>query len=388
MKRTLRDLFRLIWDAVLLHVPYVLLRNRTTYRYAFLVHPRDERDIYRKFPFMQFLPSRFLEKFEYYWTPATVARISGLQGKDGTSLEGFVISIPMTARTMLRHRDRARTQIRRAVTLARNKGAKIAGLGALTSSLTRGGLDLINIEGIAITTGHAYSGHTVTETLLSLIRDSSIPLSDLRIAIVGAAGSIGTISAEILVRAGVRHLELVDIPSKREKIEHLAERLAGRSIHIQCHSSLTILTNCHCVITATNAPEALVMSEHVKSGTIIVDDAQPSDVAQEVLERPDVLVAAAGAVFTPNIRTHFPMGLHGEEDNYCCLAEVLILAHQGHREHFVLDRPTLYTVDMVAQTGKQLGFHTATFQNERGHIPQNQLEHVLGLLQNRVKTEG
>ena len=37
------------------------------------------------------------------------------------------------------------------------------------------------------------------------------------------------------------------------------------------------------IITATNAPEAVVTSEDLKSGAVIIDDAQPSDVSPEDL---------------------------------------------------------------------------------------------------------
>lgn len=47
-------------------------------------------------------------------------------------------------------------KIRSAVELARDRGAKIVGLGAYTSVATRGGLLLKNTE-VALTTGNSYT---------------------------------------------------------------------------------------------------------------------------------------------------------------------------------------------------------------------------------------
>lgn len=384
MHRQFLEVLQLLRDAITLIIPYAFTKQKP-YAFAFLVHPRDSRDLFRKLPFLKHLPQWVIHLFEYYWTPATVTTITGLKGSDGEQINGFVIAIPMTAQTMLKHRDRARIQIRKAVRLARNKGARIAGLGALTSSLSHGGLDLIDIPGIAITTGHAYTGYTVTETLHSILNMGSVSLNQLRIGIVGAAGSIGTITADLLARSGVRSLALIDMPHKEEKLLTLATRLRAHThCSISTHTDLTILPKCHGIVTATNAPDALLRSHHISPGTIIVDDAQPSDVADEVLENPDVLVAAAGAVFTPNIKTHFSMGLRGEQDNYCCLAEVMILAHTKQTDHFVLDRPTMHMVDEVSRIGATLGFRPAIHQNAHGHIPHHHIEHVLTLLKSRV----
>lgn len=381
----LRVAYALLLDALVVTIPYILMPRRP-YGFAFIVHPRDRRDIYRKVPFLRHAPEFLQRMFEYYWFPARVSRITGLKDHNGSLITGYVISIPMTAATMLRHRKQSLRQIRRAVRLARNYGARIVGLGALTSSLTHGGIQLSDIAHVAITTGHAYTGHTVAETLLSFAKMSAHPLAVHRIAIVGAAGSIGSVTAELLVRAGVRRLALIDVPRKRERVEALMHKLSAHAPEglFEVHASLDILIQASFIVTATNTPDALVRNGHVAPGTIIVDDAQPSDVAPELLERADVVVAAAGAVFTPNIKANFPMGLQGAEDNYCCLAEVLILAHQRRSDHFVLDRPTLAMVDYVAETGRKLAFHPAIHQNSRGHIEHAHIHRVIELLDSRA----
>lgn len=351
------------------------------YRFAFLVHPRDARDIAKKFPFLAKSPLWLQRLIEHHFWPVTVSKITGLTSLvDKTPVEGFVVSIPMTASEMMANKDVALRHIRRATKFARNKGAKIIGLGALTSSLSRGGLDLVDIQGISVTTGHAYTGHTVTSALLNQLREARIDFNSAAcvVGIVGAAGSIGSISAELLAAAGVRKLVLIDIDRKMPAVEELRHRLRGEYSHleIQCTQDMSTLRNTIGVITATNTPDALVRSEHITDGTIIVDDAQPTDIAPELLDRDAVLVLEAGAVHTPNISSNFDMGLAGKHDNFCCLAEVLILAAHHHTHNFVINRATIADVQHIQKGGDELGFTIASPQNEKGLIPKEKIAFV------------
>lgn len=360
---------------------------RDVYRFAFLVHPRDERDMIRRFPFLEKTPPWFKRAIQRHFWPVTVSKVTGLTSEGGEEVSGYVISIPMTAAEMLKDRPRAKKHIRRAMRLARNKGAKIVGLGALTSSLSRGGLDLVDIPGVSVTTGHAYTGYTVTEALLSQLKRASVPYTTdaCTIAIVGAAGSVGSISAEILAAKGVQKLLLIDIERKLDAVHELREKLTSRhpDLTVECTQDMSSLKEATGVITATNAPDALVRGSHIAPGTIIVDDAQPSDISEELHDRDDVLVLEAGAVHTPGISTNFNMGLAGKYDNFCCLAEVLILASRRHEHNFVINRATLEDVEHIQEGGKNLGFTLAQAQNEHGLVSDEKIAHVGNLAKAR-----
>jgi len=374
---TSRDAYNLVFP----------VRNaKELYAFAFLVHPRDERDMVRRFAFLAKAPKWVRKGIQHYFWPVTVSKITGLISNiENAEVPGFVISIPMTADEMLKHRERAKKQIVRATRLARNKGAKIVGLGALTSSLSRGGLDLLGVPGIAVTTGHAYTGHTVTETLLRQLRNAQVSLDTCPIAIVGAAGSVGSISAEILVQAGITTLYLVDIDRKMDAVKDLTDRLTAThsNISIDYGSDMAVLKKAVGIITATNTPDALVKDIHVSPGTILVDDAQPSDISPELYDKDDVVVLEAGAVRTPNISSNFNMGLANRNDNFCCLAEVLILASNKHVHNFVINRATLKDVDHIKKGGDALGFTLADPQNEHGLVAPEKIAHVATLLRAR-----
>ncbi len=351
------------------------------YKFAFLVHPRDKKDIFIKFPILKYVPSCVLVLIERYLSPVKVSNVTGLKDSEGNNIKGYIISIPMTAPRMLSERDRALNQIRKAVRFARKKGVKMIGLGALISSLTYGGKKLIDIPDISITTGHAYTGYNVTRYIFKITDDYGIDLSNVTVGIVGAAGSIGGISAKILARAGVKKLILIDLQRKTEVVNELAKGLEG---DIVVTNNLSALKDADFVIAATNAPGALIESEHVSPGTIIVDDAQPSDVAQNVFDRDDVIVLEAGAVSTPGIKSNFNIGLHGAEINYCCMAELLILASVYHDGHYLTGPPTLKYVDEMQDLGERLGFTLAPYQNMHSLISENDLSKVMSLCKGRL----
>lgn len=341
-------------------------------KFAFLVHPRDLNDVFKKYPLLKFFPERLIEFFLLkFWPTVFVGKITGLKTKpEDSSVDGCIISIPMTARQMMEHRELALKKILDAAVYAKKLGVTIVGLGALTSSFSKGGLDLVDRVDINVTTGHAYTAYNVTKNIFELCKMFGLDKEKITIAVVGAAGSIGSTSALVLARAGYQNLLLVDIERKKHFFESLEKKLIklNPQINVIFSHQIKDVIIADVLITATNAPEALVSAHDLKTGAIIVDDAQPSDVAEDVFERKDVLVVSAGAVYTPNIRSHFDFGLANKFDNFCCLAELLILAANKWDNHYVINRATLESVDEIAKWGDELGFQLAAFQNSKGLI--------------------
>jgi predicted amino acid dehydrogenase len=336
------------------------------YRFGFLVHPRGTKDVYRKYPFFRLFPVVVLELFLRMYWPVTVSRITGLRSSQG-EIDGFIFSIPLTAKQMIEHRQLAQKKIKQALRLATHRGVQLIGLGGLTSSLTGGGIVLLDGASLAITTGHAYTAYNVTANLFALAKRYQIDPRKARVAIVGAAGSIGSTSALILARAGYTQLLLIDLARKHGKFEALTKQLVALNGEMELSYSHQVqdIKTSDFIIAATNAPEALITTSDLKPGAIVIDDAQPSDVSPEVFDRDDVLAIEAGVVHTPNILSNFNLGLKHRQDNFCCMAEVLILAKEQRNAHYVIERPTLALVDEIGEKGKAMGFEIARFQNSK-----------------------
>ena len=370
-----------------------VLPNRSpkdAYGYAFLVHARNHKDVARKYPLFKYMPRFVVHMFTRFLWPVVLSEVEGLKSvKTGQPVKGWVITIPLTARQMIENRKLAVKRIIQSIKLAEKMGVKIVGLGALTSSMSRGGLDLVEKVNIGVTTGHAYTAYNVCSNVFKIAKLFELDRKKLTVAIVGASGSIGSTSVKILARDGFSDFILVDLPRKKEYFVELEKELRelNPKVRIESGHDMGLIKRADFIITATNAPEALVHASDLKSGAVIFDDAQPSDVAPDVFEREDVLVLEAGVVRTPGIKSHFNFGLKDREDNFCCMAELLVLASREWDWHYIINRATLESVDEIVSHSYPLRFDVAPFQNTRETISELKLKHMKKVIFDNKKDE-
>jgi predicted amino acid dehydrogenase len=333
--------------------------------FAFLIHSRDYKDVQRKFKIAKFLPRSWVEFWCLHWLPIVVSKIDGLKDKDGKECKGWLIGIPMTAKQMMENRELAKEKIIQAINKAEKLGARIVGLGALTSSVTNGGEEIKDKVNIKVTPGHAYTTYTVSSYVLKAVSEFSLDKNDLTLGIVGAAGSIGSSCAQYLAKKGIKNFILIDQERKNPRLQKLLEKLnaINPDLKISVSHKINDVKNADIVITATNAAEALVKPEDLKYNAIIIDDAQPSDISPEVAnERRDVLIIDGGVVATPQINTHFNMGLSSKNDIFCCLGETLIIAHSKILDEYKTGQMDIALVDEFGKRGEALGFKLSSFQ--------------------------
>lgn len=362
------------------------------YHFAFIVHPRNINDARRELSFFKYFPDKLLEWLINKLPPLIVSEITGLKSlKTGKEIKGCMISINLLPQKMLINRNLAIKKIIKAINIGKKRGVKIVGLGALTSSVTTGGKDLIDkVKDVHITTGHAYTAYNITLILLNIVGEFNLPQDKLLIGIVGAAGSIGSTCTKLLAKEGFKNFILVDVERKLERINNLLiPELRGiisqDGLNIKITSNIQEIKDCHFIITATNSPETLIKPEYLSKGTIILDDAQPSDVDISVLDRNDVIVIEAGLAHTPGIKTHFNFGFRDKYDNYSCLAEVLILSAIEYKDHFVIHRATFEAINKIKEWSKELSFKPAEFQNFKELVAKDKLNKIISMMLERIK---
>lgn len=356
-------------------------------KFAFIVHSRNRSDLPRKFPVLKLLPRFLFDMITLKAPPFIVSRITGLIDKNANPIDGIVIGIPMTAHQLLEHRELASKKVIQASELAKLKGARFIGLGAMTASLTRGGRDVIdNLKGVYVTTGRTYTAKNISEYVDYCIGKFNLDKNKIKIAIVGAAGGIGSGTAIILAKKGYKKFTLIDL---ERKLDHLKKRIEIIEQHaadllIEVSHQISSVSGCQIIIAATNAPEVVLKTDDVTSGTIIINDAQPSDVSPEILKtRKDVLVIEGGVLTTRNINCHFNMGLAAKNDIFSCLAETLLLAYDDSKNHYSIDDfdPDLY--QDLHDNGKKISFAISEPQNELGYISKQHIEEFAKIIQAR-----
>lgn len=357
---------------------------------GFLVHSRNHRDLIRKFPILKFAPHKLVDWIAITLPPIIVSKITGLTDKAGNPVEGYIIGITITARQMIENREKSLSKIIQACKFAEKKGVGIIGLGALTASLSKGGLDILpHVNSLGITTGRAYTTKTVTDYVKACIKQFGFDKSTVKIAIVGAGGSIGSSCAKLLAKWGVQNMLFIDLEKRAEQLKISIEKIKGLhdNLNIDISHTISPIKNYDIIITATNAPEALIRSEDVSPGTIIINDAQPSDVPKEVIkERDDILVIEGGIIRTPGIKCNFNLGLADREDTFCCLGEVLVLAYNNQFKHFATGELQEHLVEEIENMSKSLNFTISKFQNDiQRYIPESQIDKVSKIITGKLE---
>jgi len=120
------------------------------------------------------------------------------------------------------------------------------------------------------------------------------------------------------------------------------------------------------VVLLTSSADCLLRSEHLKPGAIVLDDTQPRNTDPALLtERPDVRIIDGGLVSVPGMRMTNNIALP-RGYAYACLAETMLLALEGHSDHFSIGTPTLEQADYMlrlAHKHRQFGFDLAPFHS-------------------------
>src|SRR6478736_2389854 len=114
----------------------------------------------------------------------------------GGSRVGHVVLVPFGARHLLTSPSEGRARVHRAVDKARALGCDVVGLGALTATVTAGGVSLRGRTDIGVTNGNAFTAAVLEDQLAGLLGGTR------RVAVVGATGSVGTTLVRLLARAG------------------------------------------------------------------------------------------------------------------------------------------------------------------------------------------
>jgi acetylornithine/succinyldiaminopimelate/putrescine aminotransferase/predicted amino acid dehydrogenase len=350
-------------------------------RFAFLLHPLTTRDYANLDPSLAILSdqqiSRLAECVAENFDPFVVGD-AHVVSKTGRTAYGEFIIVPRTAGELAQmpYYD-AMSEIKAAAQLAKERGAKIIGLGAYTSVVTRGGLYLKGDELPALTTGNSYTAFAAKQSIETALKMTGRDLSTSCAVVVGATGSIGR-AISIMLSQDVEKLILVGNParpteSKRRLMQVIADilcsigeldsqgkrpfknaladaiydilpserqdwdrldwiRLAAEMEQYLCviHDACDVnqsLQEADVVVMATSVVGNLAQPEDIKEGAVVCDISRPPNVSRAVrMNRPDIFVIDGGVVSLPcdsrlSLNLDIDPGLA-----YACMAETMILA--------------------------------------------------------------
>ena len=226
-------------------------------------------------------------------------------------------------------REMVRKHILDAALLLQNElGVDVIQLGALTTSVTDGGVWVVKQRKYRgyVNHGDSYTAAVTCQATLKALTLFQKNPSDQVLAIIGAYGVIGEAVSKILVPQ-FRHAILIG--RRQEKFKKLEENVEG-----DFETTVELKTNeADIIVTATSHPTALLQSEHLKKNAIVVDVSQPPNLSSVICkQRSDVCRIDGGLVDFP-IKIIIPGMPKGK--NFACFVEVIMQALENERENHV-----------------------------------------------------
>ncbi|MFZ7101887.1 MAG: shikimate dehydrogenase [Peptococcaceae bacterium] len=307
-------------------------------KFAFIIHPIEIADIYRKYPLLEKLPPNLLEKSFRYLPAMKVSQIEGIKSPHG-EIAGYFIACTLTTRQLLTlPEETAIKKILEAVKLAEKLGAQIVGLGAMTSVVGDGGIIVAQNSNIPVTTGNSYTVASAVEASYRAARLMDIDLDSASVAVLGATGSIGSVVARLMAK---RCKYLMLLARNKDRLLKLSRTIMyedGVAVEVSSEPK-KLLKKADIIVSVTSSMDTIIDPDDLKPGAVICDVARPRDVSTSVQRaRKDVLVIEGGVIKIPgpvnfNFNFGFPPGLA-----YACMAETMLLTLEERWESFSIGR--------------------------------------------------
>jgi len=349
-------------------------------KFAFVIHPIVVRDdASKKFPVARWFPEPVVAAAMRHVEPMVVAHLEGIRSIAGPQAEGWFIGCPLAPKYLLGlPPEDVYKKLEICCRKAEALGAKLIGLGALTSVAGDGGITLAKRTSLAVTTGNSYTVATAVEGAKLGAEAMGIAFGDANVAVIGAAGSIGR-TAAMLLGPDARRTTLIG--RQLDKLAPVARDVAGRGARkVDVSDDIAAgLADADVVVTVTSSADAIVEPRHLKKGSVVCDVARPRDVSVRVSrERPDVLVIEGGLVRIPGAMTTTTTSSKGVDradrepfsfgfppgTAYACMSETMMLALDGRYESFTLGKTvSVEQVEEMWRLAKKHGFKLDGFRS-------------------------
>jgi predicted amino acid dehydrogenase len=367
-----------------LHVTPRLLHPTGTFRnirrFAFVIHPLSQNYIKNAFPIPKSTPKFVMDKVETlaaHMPPMVYCKMSNIVSPTGAEAEGWLISVGGTPKEMLtRSPEFTYRRLLQASKMAEKMGAQIMGLGAFTKVVGDAGVTVARRSSLPITTGNSYSASGALWAAADAMRRMGlvhINKHNKKVAaktmVIGASGSIGSVSARLLAMS----FDEVYLAGRTlSKLDELKASILKETPDAKVFTTIDyneLLADMDMIVTSTSgAGKEILDIMRVKPGCVITDVARPLDLpASDVAKRPDVLVIESGEIDLPTKVKGMKSISLPPNVIYACLAETIVLALEGRFEVFTVGRDTEWEkVKEIYKLGIKHGMKLAAISGVNG----------------------
>jgi predicted amino acid dehydrogenase len=373
---------------------------RNMRRFAFVIHPLSQEFIKKGFPIPKATPKFVMDQVETlaaHMPPMVYCKMENIVSPAGAEAEGWLISVGGTPKEMLsRSPEFTYRRLLHAAKIAEGLGAQIMGLGAFTKVVGDAGITVARRARIPVTTGNSYSASGALWAAADAMRRMGLvkePKDGSRLPaktmVIGATGSIGSVSARLLAMA---FDEVVIAGRDMKKLEELKASILQDTpdAKVRCSTDYdSLLGDMDMIVTSTSgAGKKILDITKVKPGCVITDVARPLDLPpEEVAKRPDVLVIESGEIELPTkVKGLKSIGLP-PNIIYACLAETIVLALEGRFEVFTIGRDTEWEkVKEIYKLGLKHGMKLAAISGVKGVYSDEAIAKVVTLAKKARQT--
>ncbi len=366
---------------------------RNIRRFAFVIHPLSQEFIKKGFPIPKGTPKFIMDQIETvaaHMPPMVYCKMENIVSPTGAEAEGWLISVGGTPKEMLaRSPEFTYRRLLAASRIAEKMGAQIMGLGAFTKVVGDAGITVARRSRLPITTGNSYSASGALWAaadamkrmgLVGLHPDTKKVMA--KTMVIGASGSIGSVSARLLAMA---FDEVVIAGRDMKKLDELKKSILEDTPDAKVTCSIDydeLLADMDMIVTSTSgAGKKILDITKVKPGCVITDVARPLDLPpEEVAKRPDVLVIESGEIELPTkVKGLKSIGLPPNVI-YACLAETIVLALEGRFEVFTIGRDTEWEkVKEIYKLGLRHGMKLSAISGVKGVYSDDDIAKVVEL---------
>ncbi len=365
---------------------------RNIRRFAFVIHPLSQSYIQKAFPIPKSTPKYVMDKIETFaahMPPMVYCKMSNIVSPTGAEAEGWLISVGGTPKEMLsRSPEFTYRRLLHAAKIAEKMGAQIMGLGAFTKVVGDAGITVARRADLPITTGNSYSASGALWAaadamrrmgLLTVNKNKKVAAKTM---VIGASGSIGSVSARLLAMS----FDEVYLAGRTlSKLDELKASILQETPDAKVFTTIDyneLLSDMDMIVTSTSgAGKEILDIMKVKPGCVITDVARPLDLpASDVAKRPDVLVIESGEIDLPTkVKGLKSIGLPPNVV-YACLAETIVLALEGRFEVFTVGRDTEWEkVKEIYKLGLKHGMKLAAISGVKGVYSDEDIAKVVAL---------
>lgn len=335
--------------------------------FAYIISPTDIGQLKQLWPMIRYLPNFIVKSSLKKALPFRLTNLKDVRSSRGNEVEGQIILCPLFSEfSQVLDESLILDKLVLANHISERLGAKIMGLGGLTSFLGDKAFLRVKAMKVPVTSGNCLAAWSVYEAVYKTTKARNIQLKDCSLLVADALTPLGNLCARKLADLVGRLI----ISSNHHQLKldrlkaHIAETNPSAAI-VQEGLKQALASADLVILTAGIGLEEIDLSLF-KPGAVIFDISMGEKLFKPGSNRPDVSIIEAGLIKLPfPVEPGFDTGLP-RNIVHASLAEVMLLALESRFVNYSLgENINLDKLEEIADIAAWHGFEILVPETER-----------------------